>query len=92
MDIQKIIEFKNWADDTYLKILQDLTYEQQQFTIAGYKRSIHHILWHMYEVYWYWYHFATDKDYVDEPKPNMSFPKIISAIKTINFSAFFFIW
>jgi uncharacterized damage-inducible protein DinB len=84
LNIEKLLIFKNWADDLYLKYAAELTDEQFYNKTSIVDKSVQSILYHMYEVYWFWFHNATDKNYSDEPSPDSTRDELIIGIKQIN--------
>lgn len=85
MDILKLIEFKNWADDIYLDYCSKLSDEQYTALIPGYNRCIKDLLAHMAEVYFFWYEFINEKDEEKVPEwDKLSFKEISSIIKDLN--------
>ena len=85
MDIHELIVFKNWADEIYLSYMEDLTEKQFAESIPTINKSAKLILFHIYAVYWSWYHRITDRNYSDEPElEESSKSDIIEGIKGFN--------
>ena len=67
MELLKLIDYKNWADEIYIEYCKNLSEENFQFEIDGYGNSIKKILGHMYEVSLSWFHFLIDPSFRDWP-------------------------
>ncbi|MHA2090733.1 MAG: DinB family protein [Candidatus Kariarchaeaceae archaeon] len=85
MDIKELVQYKNWANTTYIDYCQDLSQEDYEKEITGYSNSIRKILTHLLGVYWFWYEFITTQNYDDEPDfDNMSKDQVINGLKEYN--------
>lgn len=85
LELQKLIEYKNWADEIYLDYCEQLSDENYKFGIEGYENSIEKILGHMYEVSLAWYHFVVDQKFNEGPNlEKMSKDQIIVGIRDYN--------
>jgi uncharacterized damage-inducible protein DinB len=83
--MQRLIEFKNWADEIYIDYCQKLPKEKLEWEIEGYNNSIKKILNHLYEVYWSWLKFITDQNYDDQPEfTKLTIAEIIEGIRDHN--------
>ncbi|MFW9924915.1 MAG: DinB family protein, partial [Candidatus Thorarchaeota archaeon] len=67
MELDELIQYKIWADNTYLNYCKSLTEEQLRKTMSDYNRSIRSILEHICEVNWFWYEFLTTKQFSNQP-------------------------
>ncbi len=85
MDVQKLVEYKNWADEIYIDYCLDLSEENYKFQIEGYNNCIKKILGHMFEVSLAWYHFMDEQSFGKGPEiEKMSREAIIVGIRNFN--------
>ena len=83
MEIHKLIEFKNWADEVYIQYASNLSEEDFTKKILG--KSIKDTMLHMYEVYYFWYIRMTTKDFSTLPDfDKLNSEEIFSGMKKIN--------
>lgn len=85
MDLIKLIEYKNWADEIYINYCEKLSPAEYDHEIEGYNNNIKKILGHLYEVSWFWFRFITDKNYEKAPDlENINIQEIFKGLREYN--------
>jgi uncharacterized damage-inducible protein DinB len=85
MDIKELVQYKNWANTTYIDYCQEMSREDYEREIPGYSNSIRQILTHLLGVYWFWFEFITNQDYENEPDfKSMTKNQVIAGLKEYN--------
>ena len=81
MNILELLAYNSWAEDHYLTIISRLTEDQFKQEISG--KSIHDLLYHLLEVYWFWLRRITNQDFTNEPAKKWNKNDIIQALRNI---------
>jgi len=84
MDLRELIVFKNWADEIYLKYSADLSDQQFDEVVPTIHKSMRGILNHILQSYWGEYHLITDRNWSDEPDPEMDRQQLLARIRELN--------
>ena len=83
MLIQTLLNHHQWANNIYFAYLKELSPEQMETKLPGSQKSCKDIIAHLYEVYWNWYAFLTDKNYKEHGDfEKMPLDGLISGIQT----------
>lgn len=85
MEIQLLIEFKNWADDVYMDYIDKCTEKQFTEKVPTLNKSIRQVLLHIYKSYWGDYHLISDRNWSNGPDfDELDKLEIITGIKNYN--------
>ncbi len=82
--IKELLEFNQWANEEYLKILETLSKDQMEKILEGFDQSLSSILFHIYEASLFWLNFMQDKEFVPIENISRDYKYLIPKLRGID--------